>query len=188
MIETLRDIVVRQVFGGGVQGSLAAKGVDWLTDETRSAIRGEPESLDKVRLRPGETFTVIARPPASRKERKLADRVDSLEASEAKLSRATKRQKRTARALAKAQRKLDRRKPGTRRHRRAAAAEAKLARRFDVVMEPSKKLSRVRSELRSARTELDRSRAASLRAARASRNGGELSNGHRRTEASSVYR
>lgn len=178
MIETLRDRTVRKVFGGGIQGSLAEKGIDWLVDETRSAIRGEPESLGAVKLQPGETYTVIARPPATRAERKLAVRVDALEAAERKLSRATKHQKRAARRLARAQRRLDRRKPGTPRYRRAATAEARLARRFDQVMAPSKKLTRVRSEMASATRELERSRAASLRTARGAR---------KRTETSTVY-
>lgn len=178
MIETLRDLAVRRTFGGGLQGSLAEKGLDWLLDETRAAIRSEPLPVEEVRLRPGEIYTVIARPPATRRERKLAAAVDSLETTEERLSRATRRQKRAARRLAKAQRRLDRRKPGTPRHRRAAAREARLARRFDAVTAPSKRLVRVRSELASATRELERSRATSLRAARASR---------RRTGTSRVY-
>jgi hypothetical protein len=179
MIETLRDLTVRKVFGGGIQGSLAEKGIDWLVEETRAAIRGEEESLDAVKLRPGDTYMVIARPPATRRERKLAARVDGLETAEAKLSRATTRQKRTARRLARAQRILDRRKLGTARHRRAATAEARLGRRFDQIMAPSKRLAKVRSELAAATSELERSRASSLRTARAAR---------RRIEASTTYR
>lgn len=178
MIETLRDLAVRRVFGGGIQGSLAEKGIDWLVDEAHAAIRGEPQTIEEVRLRPGDTYTVIARPPATRRERKLAATVDALETTEQKLSRATKPQKRAARRLAKAQHRLDRRRPGTPRHRRAAAREARLARRFDDVMAPSKRLTRVRSELTSARRELERSRATSLRAVRAAR---------RRTATSTVY-
>lgn len=179
MIETLRDLTVRRVFGGGIQGSLAEKGIDWLLDETRSAIRGEPESLQAVKLQPGETFTVIARPPATRSERRLAVRLDALEAAEAKLSRATNRQKRTARRLARAQRKLDRRKPDTARYRRAAKAEARHARRFDQVMAPSRKLSKLRTEMASTAHDLERSRAASLRS---------VQTGRRRNRTSTVYR
>jgi hypothetical protein len=179
MIQTLRDLAIGKVFGGGIQGSLAEKGIDWLLDETRAAISAEPESLEAVKLQPGETYTVIARPPATRRERKLAAAVDALTAAEANLSRATRRQKRTARHLAKAQRRLDRRRPGTTRYLRAARAEARLAQRFDKAMTPSKKLIGVRSELASAARELERSRATSLRSARA---------GHRRKETSTVYR
>lgn len=178
MIETLRDLTVRKVFGGGIQGSLAEKGIDWLLDETRAAIRGEPESLEAVKLQPGETYTVIARPPATRRERKLAAAVEALGATEAKLSRATRRQKRTARQLAKAQRRLDRRKPATARYRRAATTEARLAQRFDKAMAPSKRLIRVRAELESATRELERARAASLRSARSAR---------KRSDTSTVY-
>lgn len=171
MIEALRDITVRHVFGGGLQGSLAEKGIDWLVDEVRSAIGREPESLETVSLRPGDTYTVIARPPATKRERRLAEKVDSLGRQEAKLSRPTARQKRAARALARAQRRLDRRREGTARHRDAAAVEARLARRFDQVMAPPKKLVRVRAELASAERELSRARASSLGAARRGRSG-----------------
>lgn len=175
MIRDLRDFALRKVFGDGIHVALAEKGIDWLTEETRAAIRGEPESLEQVRLRPGDRYTVIARPPATRRERKLAERIEALEATEAKLSRTTKRQRSAARSLARAQRRLDRRRPGTPRHRRAAAAEARSARRFDEVMAPSKKLVKVRSELASLTRDLERSRAASLRAARAGRTRGETS-------------
>lgn len=178
MIETLREWTVRKVFGGGIQGSFAEKGIDWLVDETRAALRGESESLESVRLQPGETYTVIARPPATRRERRLAAEVDALSATEAKLSRATRRQKRVARRLAKVQHRMDRRRPGTRGHRRVAAEEARLARRFDNVMAPSKRLTKVRAELATATRQLERSRAASLRNARA---------GRRWTETSAIH-
>lgn len=166
MIETIRGFTVRRIFGGGIQGAMADKGLDWLIGETRTALAGEPEKLTEARLRPGETYTVIARPPASRRERKLADRVESLRSTESKLSATTRSQRRAARALARAQRRLDRRRSGTRRHRRAAEAETRAARRFDRVTSPSRKLVSVRAELASATRELDRARAASLRAAR----------------------
>lgn len=178
MLEILRDLIVRRVFGGGLQGSLAEKGIDWLIDETHAAVRGEPQTLEQVTLRPGDTYTVIARPPATRRERRLAAALDSLESTERRLSRATRHQRRVARRLSRAQHRLDRRRPGTPRHRRAATREARLARRFDDVMAPSRKLTRVRSDLASTRHELERSRAASLRSARIAR---------RRTASSTVY-
>jgi len=140
MIEALREWALRRVFGGGIQGSFAEKGIDWLLDETRAAMRGESESLDSVRLQPGDTYTVIARPPATRRERKLAGVVDALSATEAKLSRATRRQRRTARRLAKVQHRMDRRRHGTRRYRRVAAAEARLAERSAKAVAPSKRI------------------------------------------------
>ena len=169
MIEAIRDIAVRRVFGSGVQGALAEKGIDWLTEQTGEALHGEPERLTEARLRPGDTYTVIARPPATRREHKLASRVESLSETEARLARTTRSQRRAARALARAQRRLDRRRPGTRRHRRAAADGERAGRRFDKVMAPSRKLVAVRKELAAAERELKRSRAASLRAARRSR-------------------
>ncbi len=179
MLETLRDLAVRKTFGGGMQGALAEKGIDWLGDEIRSAIAHEPESIDNVRLRPGDTYTVVARPPYTRSQRRLADKVDSLTATEAKLSRATGRQRKAARRLARSQKRLDRRRPGTRRHRRAAAREQERARRFDRVMAPSKKLLRTRSELTVASRELERSKARSLAAARRGRRDGGRTEVHR---------
>lgn len=171
MLEAIRDITVRRVFGGGVQGAIAEKGIDWLVDETRSAVAREPEKLTEARLQPGDTYTVIARPPATRREHRLAERVEGLRATEAKLARTTGAQRRAARRLAAAQRRLDRRRPGTRRHRRATIDEARAAQRFDRAVAPSRKLRSVRTELGRAERELERLRAASLRAARAGRRG-----------------
>ena len=166
MFETVRDLVVRKTFGGGIQGTLAEKGIDWLNDEVRAAVRHEPEMLERVNLRPGDTYTVIARPADTKAQRRLAERAEALRATEAKLSRTSARQRRAARKLARAQKKLDRSRVGSRRHLRAKAIEAERAKRFDRLMAPSKKLARTRSELTAVTTELERSRARSFSAAR----------------------
>ncbi len=169
MLEQLRGLFVRKVFGDGIQGMMADKGIDWLRDEFAKARNAEPEFLDEVRLRPGDSYTIIARPPATRRERKLASRVEQLRADEEKLARTRRSQRRSARALAKMQRRLDRRRPGTARYRRAKRNEARAAARFDAVMKPSQKLVKVRRDLASATKELQTLRGQSFLAARAGR-------------------
>lgn len=148
MLAELRSAAVRRIFGGGMGATLADKGIDFLAEESRKAIRKEPEYLTDVRLRPGERYTVIARPPATRAERKLSKASKGLAATEERLAAPTRRQRRAARRLRSAQRRLDRRRQGTPRWRRAAAHEREAGRRFDTVMTPSKRLVRVRAERR----------------------------------------
>jgi hypothetical protein len=166
MLRYMRDRALRWVFGAGMGATLADRGIDWLSGETRKAIAKEPVDLARVTLRPGETYTVIARPPATRAERRLARAARGLGDAEQKLSAATPRQRRAARKLRSAQRHLDRTREGTRRHRRAVAAEAEAARRFDKVMAPSAKLRRVRADKARVDAELDLRREASFRSVR----------------------
>lgn len=166
MIRFVRDTAIRWLFGGGMGATLADRGIDWLSEETKKAVAKEPLDLTRATLRPGDTYTVIARPPATRKERKLAKASAGLEAAESRLSAATNRQRRAARKLRSAQRHLAHRRAGTRRHRRAVASEGEAARRFDKAMAPSVKLRRVRSERARVDTELDLRREASFRAVR----------------------
>ena len=168
MLRFLRDTAIRWVFGGGMGATLADRGIDWLSDETRKAIAREPIELTRATLRPGDTYTVIARPPATRAERRLARASRGLGETEQRLSAANSRQRRAARRLRSAQRHLDRTRSGTRRHRRAAAAEAEAARKFDRAMAPSARLRRVRKDKARVDAELDLRREASFRAVRSS--------------------
>lgn len=162
----LRRTAVERTVGGGFGAELADRGIDWLSKETREALDRSPQHVSSATLKPGETLTVVARPRASRRERKLAERARDLEKKERELSRATRRQRRSARRLRRAQRHLDSRRPGSRRWRRAAAAEAKLGRRFDAVTAPTKKLVGVRDELNRTVAELDALRTESFERAR----------------------
>ncbi len=166
MLSALRGRVFDWVFGGGFQGELAERGVNWLGRETRKAIDREPEQLTTVRLQPGETYTVIARPRPTRQERKLAARAKALARADEQMSRPTRRQLRAARRLRGAQRRLDRRRPGTRRYRRAAAREELLGRRFDRLTAPSKRLRKLRFERGVAERELALTRDANFERAR----------------------
>ncbi len=166
MIDWLRRMVVYRVFGEGLGATVADRGIDWLAEEGSKAVRREPEELAKVRLSPGDSYTVLVRPPANRAERKLAAASRGLAEAERKATQPTRKQRRAARRLQSAQRRLDRSRAGSRRRRRAAAVEAEAGRRFDAVMAPSKRLRRIRSERRRVDGELDVSRASSLAAVR----------------------
>lgn len=165
MFEFLRDTIVRWVFGGGIGGSIALRGVDWLVDESRQAVAKRPVELSRANLQPGDSFTVIARPPDSKAERKLAKRSAELARTEQRLSATTARRRKAARKLRKAQKRLDRRRPGTRRHANALVAERAAAKRFDKVMSPSRKLAALRTEKERVDAELAARREVSFRKA-----------------------
>ncbi len=179
MASRVRATIVDSVFGGGLHADIAERAIDWLEEEGRRALGTEHETITRVRLEPGETYTVVARPKATRAERKLARRSKGLTEAERRMSRPTHRQFRAARKLARAQRRLDARTPGSRRWARAAACEQGRGARFDKVMTPSKRLARTRAELAEVDGTLVGMRAASLERARARR-------GHRR-ERTTVY-
>jgi hypothetical protein len=83
------------------------------------------------------------------------------------MSASTRKQKRIARRLAKAQRKLARRRPGSRRYARAKAVEVAAGKRFDRVMAPKPKLKKVRAALAATEKDLASEREANLARARA---------------------
>lgn len=173
MLENLRSALMAAIFGSGLAREVGDRGLTWLSRETRDAIARDDQPLTKARLKPGESYTVLARPKPTRSERRLARTVAALTEAEAKLSVATRKQKRVARRLARSQRRLARRKPGTRRYARAAAEERSLGRRFDRVMAPKPKLRTLRSSLVITEAQLARERAASLARARAALGNGD---------------
>ncbi len=166
MLENLRSAIMRALFGAGLGGEIADRGINWLSSQTREAIARDPQPVTEARLEPGETYTIIARPKPTRTERKLAKRQSGLAAAERKLSRATAKQKRAARKLQKLQRRMKRTRRGSRKYRRIAAREARAGARFDRLMAPGKKLRFVRRELGATETELDVLRSQSFRRAR----------------------
>jgi hypothetical protein len=167
MWQSLWATALSRLFGDGLGADVAGRASVYLADEVRRSLDKEPERLTTVRLRPGESYTVIARPPATREERRLAAAKARLQARDDHLSRPTRRQVRTARKLRAAQRRLDRRSPGGRRYAKALRAESERARAFDKVMAPSRRQAQVHAELESVTRRLDDSRDASLHRARA---------------------
>lgn len=156
-----------KLFGDGFTADLAGRGTVYLADEIRKSIDREDERVTRVRLRPGERYTVIARPPATRRERKLATSQRGLQRRYQQLSRPSRSQLRAARHLSRAQRKLARTSPGSRRYEARSARERELGLRFDRRMRPSKQLVKVATALDATTRELDTSRDASLERARA---------------------
>lgn len=161
--------ILARLFGSGPVAEVAARGVSYLGGELRDAITHADQPLTKVRLQPGETYTVVAYPKPTRRERKLAKKQTSLLKDYKKLTTATSSQKKAARRLGKAQRRLRRARPGTSRHDRRERKETRLAFDFDRAMRPSKKQIRTAEQLDAVSRELDALRAEQLRAARASK-------------------
>jgi hypothetical protein len=159
--------LISNLLGDGFGAEIAGRSSVYLVDEARKAVDRPPERVTGVRLRPGETYTVTARPPATREERKLAAAERRLRDRERHLDRPTRKQLRAARSLRSSQRRLDRRRPGTRRYERAAAAESAAGDRFDRVMRPTRRQAAVRTELATTSARLESSRAASMDRVRA---------------------
>lgn len=170
--QRLVDQGVRRVFGEGLEADLAHRGVDKLAKEVALARRRRPERLTGVRLEPGETYKVVARPPASTAERRAAKRERAAFARYRALTRPTRRQYAAARRLEKVQRRLALARPGSRRHVRAAQAEAAAGERFDRLMTPTSRQARATAEYHAARDELAGLREASFERARAARRRG----------------
>lgn len=160
---------ISQLVGDGFGAEVTGRASAYLVDEARKAVDRDEIPVSKVRLVPGESYTVVARPAPTRHERKLARRKAALQEADRRLGRPTKRQRRSARKLRSAQRSLDHRRVGTRRHARAAAREATVGARFDRVMTPTRKQVAVRDQLDGVATELDDLRASRFAAVRSKR-------------------
>jgi hypothetical protein len=159
--------LVSKALGDGFGAEIAGRASVYLVDEARKAVDKEPEPVTGVRLRPGESFTVTARPAPTREQRKLAAAQRSLRERDRRLNRPSRRQLRAARSLRRRQRRLDRRHAGTRRYDRAAAKERAAGERFDRVMRPTRRQAAVRSELDAVTRRLDDSRSGSMAKVRA---------------------
>lgn len=167
--QRLVDQGVRRIFGEGLEADLAHRGVEKLAKEAALVRNRRPERLTGIRLEPGETYKIVARPPATKAERRAAKRERAAFAKYRALTRPTRAQLKAATRLEKVQRKLARATPGTRRHAKALAAELALGARFDRVMALSPKQARATDEYHAARDELARLRDESFERARALR-------------------
>ncbi len=167
MLKWLTARALSKLFGDGFGADLAGRGIVFLGDGLREAVDRDEQSVTRATLRPGETYTVVARPSATRRERALSARRSALEKKVRSATAPTRSQRRAARRLARTQRRLDRSRVGSRRHRRLAEREARRGRRFDEVTRPTRRQERLTVELDLATAELDTARAASLARARA---------------------
>ena len=168
-LKWLSGAALSKAFGDGFAADVAGRGVVYLADNVRESLDKDDEQLTHVRLRPGERYTVIARPPATRAERKLAARQRALAQRERRATRPTRKQLKAARKLSRSQRRLDRARPGSRKERKRLAVEHRRAVRFDAVTTPSRKQARLTAQLAQANAELDVARAASFERARQQR-------------------
>jgi hypothetical protein len=160
---------VAKLLGDGFAADVTGRASAYLVDEARKAVDRDEIPVSTVRLRPGERYTVVARPAPTKQERKLAKQRAALQAQERHLDRPTRRQRRSARKLRSAQKRLDRRRVGTRRHATAAAREAIRGERFDRVMTPTRKQVAVHEQLDRVSAELDGLRAERFAAVRRKR-------------------
>jgi len=172
MWRRITDAGVRRIFGDGFEADLAHRGVDRLNTELRQSFRRAPEQLTGIRLHPGESYTVVARPAPTRQERRVAKVERAAFQRHRAASRPTARQLSVAHKLERAQRRLATAKVGSRRHRRAVATEAQLGAIFDRRMKPSARQERAASDYEAAATELTSLRSASYERARTRRRRG----------------
>lgn len=156
------------LFGAGLSAEIIARAAGFLGKEIRGAIARPDRSVTRVRLQPGETYTVITRPRPSRRERRLSARQRSLAADFQRRSRPTRPQLRSARRLARTQRHLARSRPGTRRHAKLQSREYWQGIRFDRVMRPTRRQIRSAEALDAVTRDLERIRDERFEAARRS--------------------
>lgn len=165
--------IFTSLFGAGLSAEIITRAARFLGGELRGALDPTDQPVTRVRLRPGETYTVVARPRPTRRERRLSAKQASLVAAFEKQSRPSRSQLRAARRLARTQRRLDRTRPGTRRHARRSSLEERRGNRFDRMMRPTRRqirsaeaLDRVSGELAALRSERFEGARRSLRPAR----------------------
>lgn len=163
----VRQRLIRWVYGDGFAALVAAAATDRALAAARASLRKEPETLDVSRLRPGETYEVVARPAPGRRlrarEARLAAVADRLERAE----RPSRRHRRAERRLARAESRLASAAPGTRRHRRAAAERDEQARRVARLAAPDARTRRLRRRHERLEADVARRRARLLAGARA---------------------
>jgi hypothetical protein len=164
----VRTQVLRRLFGGGTTGAIGAGLASWGLDRLSEGIRHDAEVLDVSKLRVGETYTVVTRPAPTRRERKLASRLDAAERRVRAATKPTGPQRRAARALERAQRRAGRARPGSPKAERLQAEADALEARYRRMTRRTPKQARVIAERDAVRARYDAERATALAAARRS--------------------
>ncbi len=155
MLTWITGQALSKLFGDGFAADLAGRGTAFLAAEAGKAVRRDDERVTRVRLSPGETYTVVARPAATRRQRKLAAQQSSLLKKYLSLTQPSRSQLRLARKLARAQRRLDRTSPDSRRYHKRVTSEGRLGLEFDRKMRPSRREQKVATQLDAVTRELD---------------------------------
>lgn len=162
MLTWITGKALAALFGDGFGAELAGRGTAYLASEAGKAIRRDDERVTRVRLRAGESYTVVARPPQTRHERKLAAEQSSLLRKYQSLTRPSRSQIRLAKKLSRAQRRLARTKADSRKFEKRSLAEERLGLEFDRKMRPSKREVKVATRLDAVTNELDSLREAQM--------------------------
>lgn len=162
MLRRLRQLALDRAFGKGAGGFLAASAIGWLIDQVRSA--DEPERLDTARLVPGETYLVTTRPPMTRSERRDAKRLAAATAKLEKERTPSRRTRRTAAGLAKAQRRAGAAAEGSRRKVRNERKVEVLGAEFDRLTTPSREQRKLEASVVALSSRMERHRADALAA------------------------
>jgi hypothetical protein len=166
LVRFLLARLLGNLFGDGFGADVAGRAVVYLGDSARESLRRDDIRLTTSRLEPGQTYTVIARPRANRRERKLAASQRSARDRYRKATRPSRRQLRAASRLARTQKKFERSRPGGRREQRLARKEWQRGLDFDRRMRPSRKEVRAARDLTETTSRLEAARAESFERAR----------------------
>jgi hypothetical protein len=164
----VRTQVLRRLFGSGATGAIGAGVASWALDRLSEGIRHDAEVLDVSKLRVGETYTVVTRPAPTRRERKLASRLDAAERKVRAATKPTGPQRRAARALERAQRRAAKARPGTAKAERLQVEADELESRYRRVSRRTPRQLRVIAERDAVRARFEAERSKALAAARRS--------------------
>lgn len=157
MLRIIRQRFLTKALGGSFTSAIA---LGWILDKVKDIFDDDPEDIEMVALRPGESYQVVARPAMSKREAKLFAEEQKLKAKAAKVSRPTSKELKAAKKLSRAQRKLAKSKPGTKREQKrlmkAEAAGAKFDKANKATRESKKRktLSRALTEVSAERQQL----------------------------------
>jgi hypothetical protein len=163
-----RTQILRRVFGGGTTGAIGAAVASWAVDHLSDGIRHRDELLDISTLRVGETYTVVTRPAPTRRERKLASRLETAERRARAATKPTGPQRRAARSLVRAQRRGAMARPDSPKALRLQAEADTLEDRYRRIARRTPRQLRVIAERDAVRAQYESERARALAAARRS--------------------
>jgi hypothetical protein len=162
----VRTQLLRRVFGTGATGTIGAGVASWAIDRLSDGIRHDDELLDVSKLRVGETYTIVTRPAPTRRERKLARRLDAAERRVRAATKPTGPERRAARALERAQRRAGKARPDSAKALRLHQEADQLEARYRRASRRTPRQLRVIAERDAVRAEYEAERARALADAR----------------------
>lgn len=157
---------LRRFLGDSSSAWVATTLLTWTAGRLGEAFRDRPETVARLDLRPGERFSVSARPALTRRERKLLDEREELARRVDRALRPRRRQRRVAKELRAAERRLARRRSGSRRHRKASVEVSALSDELERVSRPRRGARGLQKRLDLLDRELDAERGRIMRKTR----------------------